>query len=306
MEAQQSPQVSIIVPTVGQSDCIRDCIESALSQEGVTTEVIVVDNSGGREVSHLLAGSANSVRIVDPKMNVGVSKAFNIAARQARGEYLIFLDDDVILSKNAAFLLKCSLETDSKIGIVGPLMLEYANPQSIRFAGSRVGLLSGRTSLIMAGETLSPEVPDLIAVCSLGDCSMVRKALFMAMNGYDEAFFFLFQDADLCYRVLESGKKVVCVSRVHAWHKTRKASRELVSALLGLETPKRAFLVGRNRVLFMRKHAGIRFWLFAIAAIPSDVAVSLLVTLADREPILFRSFASGLIGGLELALAGRK
>lgn len=109
-----SPKISIIVPIYNAQKTIERCIDSILNQDFSDFELILIDdgskdNSG--EICDTYAGKDQRVRVIH-KENSGVSASRNLALREAKGEYLQFLDADDWITPNATRLLVESMETN--------------------------------------------------------------------------------------------------------------------------------------------------------------------------------------------------
>ncbi|MGC1451001.1 MAG: glycosyltransferase [Candidatus Sulfotelmatobacter sp.] len=95
----QRPTVSIIVPARNEEACLRDCLQSLVTQSGVVFEIIVVDD---HSIDHTreIASSFSTVRVVDagalPEGWTGKNNAVTTGARQAQGEWLLFTDADTV------------------------------------------------------------------------------------------------------------------------------------------------------------------------------------------------------------------
>ena len=108
------PKISIIVPIYNAQKTIARCIESILNQDFSDFELILIDdgskdNSG--KICDTYAGKDQRVRVIH-KENSGVSASRNLALREAKGEYLQFLDADDWITPNATRLLVESMETN--------------------------------------------------------------------------------------------------------------------------------------------------------------------------------------------------
>ena len=109
-----SPKISIIVPIYNAQKTIERCIDSILNQDFSDFELILIDdgskdNSG--KICDTYAGKDQRVRVIH-KENSGVSASRNLALREAKGEYLQFLDADDWITPNATRLLVESMETN--------------------------------------------------------------------------------------------------------------------------------------------------------------------------------------------------
>src|SRR5687768_628448 len=91
------PDVSVIIPAYNSGGLIRASIDSALSQRGVTLEVVVVDDGSTDNTVSILESYGGAVRCIRQR-NQGAYVARNNAAAVAKGEWLAFLDADDLWS----------------------------------------------------------------------------------------------------------------------------------------------------------------------------------------------------------------
>src|SRR5579864_325687 len=93
------PEVSVIVPARNEEASLGPCLQSLVQQEGVDTEIIVVDDAS-TDRTRQIAQSFPSVRVIDPgplpEGWTGKSHALTEGARQAQGEWLLFTDADTV------------------------------------------------------------------------------------------------------------------------------------------------------------------------------------------------------------------
>lgn len=124
-----APLISVIVPVYNTRTFLRECIESILCQNGVDTEIILVNDSsddGSEIICHEYAESfPGKIKLVDiPHSGLSVSR--NTGIMMASGEYLCFVDSDDILIENAIHSLLNLLERFPEAGIaVGQLFTKY-------------------------------------------------------------------------------------------------------------------------------------------------------------------------------------
>lgn len=119
-------RISIVVPAFNCAQWLSAAVRSCLEQTLVPLEVIVVDDGSidaTHEVCATFGGQVRSVRLE----NGGVSRARNIGAKMARGEWLVFLDaDDVLLPNALAALLECAER--EKAGVAYGMVIERSEP----------------------------------------------------------------------------------------------------------------------------------------------------------------------------------
>ena len=181
-------------------------------------------------LGHLGAIPGRSVAFEGP---FNFSRAVNLGAQAARGELLLFLNDDTEIVEADWLTRMVELAQLPGVGVVGAKLL-YADG-SVQHGGVSVAagaVLAWHTCLGMPpdapgldGELLVPR--DCAAVT--GACMLVERALFERLDGFDEAFPLDLGDTDLCLRVRAVGRRVVFTPHatvVHHESSTRGAEAE--------------------------------------------------------------------------------
>lgn len=94
--ASDTPLITVVITAFNRPDYLQSSVASALAQEGVDLEIIVVDDCSPTDLQPALAGLSGPVRYHRMERNGGANRARNEGVRQARGRYVAFLDDDDI------------------------------------------------------------------------------------------------------------------------------------------------------------------------------------------------------------------
>lgn len=193
-------------------------------------EVIVVDNDSRDDSGAMVRRAFPEVVLLESKQNLGFSKANNLAARQANGEYLLFLNPDTLVSERSVDELVAFLRTNPQAAAVGCKLLNEDGSLQ-RSCGRFPNLcieLSTRTLLsrifpnsrIFARHKLSDW--DYATVRSVdwvsGACLLVRKAVFDEVGGFDENIFMFYEDVDLCLRLRRKGWDLLFYPHVSVYH----------------------------------------------------------------------------------------
>jgi len=222
-----SPLVTIIVPTRDCLDSLEACIASLLNKTAYPNwELIIVDNgSKERETLEFLAAKEagdERVRVVPYPKDFNFAAINNEAARQARGEYLLLLNNDtVVLDKDwLSIMMEHAQRPD--VGIVGTRLLFPDG--TVQHAGVIVGM--GRAA-DHVGYGQQADAPGYMCRAQLsqevsavtGACLLIRKACYFESGGLDEEKFrVLFNDVDLCLKVRQAGYRVVWTPQVTLAH----------------------------------------------------------------------------------------
>ena len=203
------PEASIVIPVHGRSDLTRACLESvAAHTDGVSFEVIVVDDAS-RDDTPALLRSANGVRVVTNPANAGFLRSCNAGARVARGRYVVFLNNDVIVRHGWLGALVRTADDQPDVGVIGARVVFPDG--TLQECGSSVWR-DGSTRQHGRGD--DPGRPEFQAVrdvdyCS-GACLLVRRELFETIGGFDDRFQpAYYEDVDLAFQARERGYRVI-------------------------------------------------------------------------------------------------
>jgi len=206
-EKRAEELVSIVIPTRNAALLAR-CLES----QGAGAERIIVRHLGNAAEDERIAdvAAAHQARLVDYAGTFNFSKMCNEGARAATGAVLVFLNDDMEpVSKDWLVRLCGALEHEG-VGIAGARLMY---PQgSIQHVGIVLGMSDGVGHLgrHLLGSSYWPWIDftrDVSAVT--GACLAIRRALFVELGGFDEAFPVNYNDVDLCLRARAAGHRVV-------------------------------------------------------------------------------------------------
>ena len=215
--------VSVIVPVYNKLAFTAQCLERLGRHlpEGRPVEVVVVDNASTDGTAAFFAAPPAypfDLRYHRAESNLGFARANNLGARLASHDWLLFLNNDTIaLPDWMAEMLAVALG-DPKVGVVGIKQLfPYTN--RIHHTGI-VFVPGGLPQHIHAhADARLPHVNrqrEYQAVT--GACMLMPRDLFEACEGFDEAYVNGYEDVDLCLKVGERGRKVVCCTRAAIYH----------------------------------------------------------------------------------------
>ncbi len=150
--------------------------------------------------------------------NLGFGRANNTGARAARGEYLLFLNNDTLVQPGWLDAMLELAQSDRGIGIVGIKQLfPYTN--IVYHTGVVFGPGGVPRHLYPHLDASLPCVNQEREYQAVnGACLLIARALFEDCRGFDEAYVNGYEDTDLCLRVRQRGRKVVCCTRGFIYH----------------------------------------------------------------------------------------
>ncbi len=257
----EKPRVSVVIVSYNSHDLLTMTLAKLAQYQAICAtdlEIIIVDNASGSKTLDVLKRVRNAI-IVRNAENVGFGPACNMGAGHARGDYILFLNPDIELLPNAVEAMIDAYALEDHVGIVGARLVFPSG--LLQEAGAYFADDAQLTHpYLRASQDAS--APEALFVRDVGYVSgavlMIERSLFEALNGFDPLFApAYFEDADLCLRCAQRGRRVVYQPRAVAIHfeNATSANRSSVETLLD-----------RNRELLRERH---RKWLFEMGTHPS-------------------------------------
>ena len=157
-----SPRVSVVVNTYNRSTQVGAAIDSVLSQSGVDLELVVVDDGSTDDTQAVLAGVSDVRMRWLRQDNRGLSWARTVGAREAQGEWLLFLDDDDRLHEGALAALLGAATAPSCRVVVGGVTTVDTNGQTLQ-QSTPTSLDDVLAGTFLIGRTLYDEVGGYLA-----------------------------------------------------------------------------------------------------------------------------------------------
>jgi GT2 family glycosyltransferase/tetratricopeptide (TPR) repeat protein len=212
---------SIIVLCHNQVAFTRLCLESVLRHTRPPYELVVVDNGSSDGTPAYLEelrrrpGPVRVVVLTEPN-NQGFATGCNQALRHAQGRYLVFLNNDTVVTPDwLRSLIAWSLRDWPRLGLVGPMSNYASGPQLIAepYAGlDDLEVFAAQRRRAYAGRAL--DVGRLT-----GFCLLVRREVLDQVGGFDERFGLgFFEDDDLCVRARAAGFRLLVAQEVFVHH----------------------------------------------------------------------------------------
>jgi GT2 family glycosyltransferase len=214
------PRASLLMVTYGNLELTRLCLASVQRAAGsLPFELIVVDNASTddtlswlREVE--LSGLLPLKVIANPH-NAGFAAANNQAARSARGDVVVFLNNDTVVAPGWLERLVGHLDADPGLGLVGPVTNSCGNEAEIPVEYRDVeGMLAFAEEHLRAHAGERETIPMLTLFCAA-----MPRALFADVGGLDERYRVgMFEDDDLAMAVRARGRRVELARDVFVHH----------------------------------------------------------------------------------------
>lgn len=228
---RRSPQASIVIPTRDRVDLLEVCMSTLRGRTtAVDYEVIIVDNGSKEPTTHAwfreVQQSDPRVRVLPADVPFNWSALNNMAASQAKGDVLVFLNNDTEVTQSDWLERLVEVAQRPDVGVCGPLLL-YPDG-TIQHAGVVVGM-GGWADHVYKGLApvhdqhlfTSPMLRrNVLAVT--GACMVIEAKKFQAIGGFDESFIVCGSDVELCLRAHAAGLRNVYVPEARLIHHESK------------------------------------------------------------------------------------
>ncbi len=223
-----NPLVSLVILSHNKVEHTRRCFEGLVRSSYRPFEILALDKGSTdatpalyAEFAPRAAAAGIAFRPSRLEQNAGAVTGRNLAMRQARGDYIVFLDNDVV-PRTRPWLerLRAALDADPRAGIVGPKLIYPFPPHLIQFAGGAV-TPTGWVHFLGRGEPRdAPAFNQPREVqCLISACWMMPRRLYDELGPLDEGFNPLqFEDIDYCYRARHAGYRVLYLPTVEMYH----------------------------------------------------------------------------------------
>ncbi|MGB0757652.1 MAG: glycosyltransferase family 2 protein [Patescibacteria group bacterium] len=207
-----SVDLSIIIVSWNVRDALRDCLQSLENtKQDISMEIILIDNASEDGTREMLNKEFPHIDTELSSVNEGLSKPWNRAARRAKGEYLLFLNDDTVVFDHSLDMCVTYMRKNPMTAVLGCKLL---NPDlSLQPSVRRLPTLFDQTMIALKIPHFVPQVINKYLCASfdyektqhveqvMGAFFMMPKSIFDKLDGFDESFFIWFEEVDFCKRV---------------------------------------------------------------------------------------------------------
>jgi len=237
-----------------------------------------------------------TITIIRNEKNYGFAEGNNIGINYALGkgsDYILLLNNDTTVDSNFLYELVRIGEVNSRVGIVGPKIYVFDEPNRIWAAGGTISWWCGKTKHRFANEVDRGQAEDVKSVEYVTGCALLIKRKVVEEIGLlDREYFAYFEDADWCLRANRKGYLIYYVPSSNIWHK--------ISSTSILQSDFYNYYFARNRLIFFRKYGRKihRLFIYAYQILIKSMAAYIIFGLKDRSARSASAYFRGCIDGL--------
>lgn len=246
-------KVSVITSAYNRVGDLINCIDSIRKSTYDDYEIIVVDNASTDETSRILNEKyGEQIKLITLTENVFSAGGKNAGIAAAKGEYLWFVDSDMLVTNRLMEQFVRTLDENKTIGLVGSKIYYYEDKEKLWSCGATINMITS-----MAKSKKQSELHGKISEVDIILCGyMVRREVIEKVGGFDERLKIVFEESDFEKRIQLAGYKIKILNDEKIYHNVELPDK-ITNPLrkYNLDNADRAFCLARNRSIYMKRYA---------------------------------------------------
>lgn len=290
-----NPSVAIIIVNWNGAGDTIDCIESLKKinppSGGQNYKIFLIDNGSDDDsfskFQSLYIG-AKDIELTKLNKNLGFGGGNNVGIKSALDAgfgYVLLLNNDTIVEPDFLDELVKVAQSDEKVGIVGPKIYYYNEPNRIWFGGGKFTWLGGGRHLQYEEMDRSPDEKKTKETEYMTGCALLVKSEVVKKIGLlEESFFMYYEDTDWSLRARKAGYKILYVPSAKIYHKVSRSASKLGNPIIHYYHIRNALLLSKRQAPKIIL-AGIYIWsgahylkqVIKLAILPSSREISKMI-----------------------------
>ncbi len=249
---QKSQKIAVVILNWNGKNWLQKFLPSVINHSS-EADIYVIDNQSTDDSVELLHKEFPTVQIVINNKNLGFAGGYNEGLKKIDAEYYCLLNSDVEVTENWITPVLNLFEQNPSIAAIQPKILSYEDKSKFEFAGAAGGLIDNLGYPYCRGRIFDDVEEDLgqyddetEIFWASGCCLFIRSIDFWNQNGFDERFFAHQEEIDLCWRLINSGKKIYYTGKSKVYH--------VGGGTLNKQSARKTFLNMRNNLSMMLKN----------------------------------------------------
>lgn len=203
--------VSVVMLCWNRKEDVRESLTRLRESTYANMEIIVVDNGSTDGTPEMIEAEFPEVRLLKMPENIGIA-AYNVGFGQAKGKYIVILDDDSFPEKHAIERMVRRFEADAKLGVVAFDVRNYCTLDDIK-------------NVDEAAENFSTTGNERYIMSFNGAGAGVRADVFRQVGYYPEEFFLYNNELDTAFRIWDAGYTIRSFPDIVGYHKYSPVNR---------------------------------------------------------------------------------
>lgn len=215
--------------------------------------IYVADNASTDDSVLFIQSNYPQIKIIQNKGNFGFAKGYNEALKEVEEELYALVNSDIEVTENWLNPILDIFESNPKVAIVQPKILDFKDKTRFEYAGAGGGFIDKygypfcRGRIFDSIETDNGQYDDTCEIFwASGACFFIRKEVYRQLNGFDDHFFAHQEEIDLCWRAFNSNWLTIYCGSSAVYH--------VGGATLNAANSNKTYLNFRNSLLMLMKN----------------------------------------------------
>ncbi len=291
------PLVHIITVSWNACSLLRESLQSIRAMTYPNQRIIVVDNGSQDDSVAMVQKEFPEATLIENGENLGFGGGNNIGLQYALdhgAEWFFLLNNDIGVDPDLLSNLMQTAASYPKVGIFGPKIYFFDQPDVIWFAGATINFCTGIIAhrglrQVDQGQFDQPAATDYVTGCAM----LIRRDVLQRIGLFDPVYHPAYaEDVDLCARAQRAGYELLYVPTGKLWHKISASSG-------GGLTPFKTRLKVRNSLIFFKRYARWYHWLTIPIFVGFGAVFFVIKQLAAGNFKVISALAGGFSGAIK-------
>lgn len=293
---QAECDLSIITINYNGIDDTCRMIES-IPQEGIATEVIVVDNASLNDEASEIERKFPYVVVIRSEENLGFAGGNNLGYKHSHGKKVLFVNNDTEFGLSGINPMIRRMEEDEKIGIVCPKIIFFDSNNTIQYAGyTPLTKLTLRNRAIGCGEKDMGQYANAhTSPYAHGAAMLVRREAIDKVGIMPECYFLYYEELDWSLTMTRAGFEIWYEPQATIYHKESRST--------GRKSPLKLYYMSRNRLIFAMRNSDVTLGIASVAYVLMAILMKDVIGNIARNRA---SLAWASLVGIKDFIIGRK
>lgn len=246
-------KVAVVILNWNGEAMLRRFLPTVVRYSCDEAEIWVADNASDDASVQLLREHFPSVRLIQLDKNYGFAEGYNRTLAQIEAEYYVLLNSDVEVTHHWLTPLVEYMDAYPDVAACQPKLLSEANRDYFEYAGASGGFIDRYGYPFCRGRIFNTVEEDngqydyiIDILWATGACMLIRSADYREAHGLDGRFFAHNEEIDLCWRLRQRGRRIVCIPESEVYH--------VGGGTLPKSNPTKTFLNFRNNLTMLYKN----------------------------------------------------
>lgn len=284
------PLVSIVTLNFDHPDVTCALLESLRQITYPNVEVLVVDNASPKDDPSIIRNLYPEIIFIQNKENLGFAGGNNIGIRQAKGKYILLLNNDTEVDAGFIEPLVAKLEANSQLGAVSPKIKFFFEPDTIQFSGqSPINPFTMRSHGYGWGtKDIGQFEMDKPTAFVHGAATMIPVEVIKKVGLMAEIYFLYYEELDWCTRIKAAGYNLEYVHNSVVFHK--------VSVSIGKFSTLKTFHMNRSRLIYLRRNVhGFSFLVACLYLLMISIPKNIVSFLIKKQAKHCKAYCNAIL-----------